>query len=119
MDKIEKYQKAILELLQEYADYYNSSNSPLKHSIIADKENHHYLLNDIGFSNRHFINNIIFRFDIINEKIWLQVNNTDVLIADELIEKGVPKKDIVLVFHEPNLRQYTGFAACPDCSVIA
>jgi hypothetical protein len=25
MDKIEKYQKAILELLQEYADYYNGN----------------------------------------------------------------------------------------------
>lgn len=110
MVKVEKYQKAILELLQEYADYYNGSNSPLKHYVISDKENHHYLLNDIGFSNRRFINGIIYHFDIIDGKVWLQVNNTDNLIADELMEKGVPRTDIVIGFHEPHLREYTGFA---------
>jgi hypothetical protein len=119
MDKIVKYQQAILELLHEYAEYYKGSNSPTKYYVIADKENHHYLLNEIGFSNRHFVNSTIFHFDIINGKVWLQANNTKHLIADELIEKGVPKNEIVLGFHEPHLRQYTGFAACPDSSVIA
>lgn len=110
MDKIVKYQQAILELLQEYAAYYKGSNSSTKYYVIADKENYHYLLNETGFSNRHFINSTIFHFDIIDDKVWLQTNNTKYLIADELIEKGIPKEEIVLGFHEPHLRQYTGFA---------
>ena len=31
-------------------------------------------------------------------------------IAEELINAGIPKSDIVLGFHEPEIRQYTGFA---------
>ena len=31
-------------------------------------------------------------------------------MADELVKLGVPKEDIVLAFHEPLVREYTGFA---------
>jgi hypothetical protein len=31
-------------------------------------------------------------------------------IANELVNLGVPKEDIVLAFHEPLVREYTGFA---------
>ncbi|MEL6381452.1 MAG: element excision factor XisI family protein [Cyanobacteria bacterium J06626_18] len=30
--------------------------------------------------------------------------------ADYLVELGVPKQDIVLVYHAPNVRKYTEFA---------
>jgi hypothetical protein len=36
---------------------------------------------------------------------------TEVGIANELIEAGVPKEDIVLAFHHPEERKYTEFAA--------
>jgi hypothetical protein len=48
--------------------------------------------------------------DIKNGKIWIQQNGTEIGIADELVKLGVPKEDIVLAFHEPLMRQYTGFA---------
>ena len=31
-------------------------------------------------------------------------------VTEELIQAGVPKEDIVLGFHEPEIRPYTGFA---------
>ncbi|HEX6384245.1 MAG TPA: element excision factor XisI family protein, partial [Anaerolineae bacterium] len=31
-------------------------------------------------------------------------------IANELVKSGVPKEDIVLAFHAPYKREYTGFA---------
>jgi hypothetical protein len=48
--------------------------------------------------------------DIKNEKIWIQHDGTEGGIADELIEHGAPKQDIVLAFHSPFKRQFTGFA---------
>ncbi len=111
MDKLLKLEDAIIDLLEYYANRFNGSNiNDVKHYVIKDKENHHYQLIAMGFRNGLFIHNCIFHFDIINKKVWLQVNNTDVLIADELIEKGVPKDKIVLGFHEPELRKHTGFA---------
>ena len=33
-----------------------------------------------------------------NEKIWIQQNNTECLVADYFTDRGVPKSDIVLGF---------------------
>jgi hypothetical protein len=52
----------------------------------------------------------VLHLDIKNGKIWIQQNGTEIGIADELVKLGVPKEDIVLAFHEPLMRQYTGFA---------
>ncbi|MCE2888987.1 MAG: XisI protein [Pseudanabaena sp. 42896M_M3] len=39
----------------------------------------------------------------------MQHDSTDTGIADQLLEMGVPKEDIVFTFHEPEVRQFTGF----------
>ncbi len=46
-----------------------------------------------------------------NEKIWLQENNSDIRIALDLEQKGVPKSEIVLGIHAPSLRSYSDYAA--------
>jgi len=45
-----------------------------------------------------------------NDKIWIQQDGTEVGIANQLVDLGVPKQDIVLGFDPPNLRKYTDFA---------
>ncbi len=47
---------------------------------------------------------------IKNGEVWLQHDATDAEIANQLVEMGVPKKDIVLAFYTENHRRYTGFA---------
>ncbi|BAZ21134.1 XisI protein [Kalymmatonema gypsitolerans NIES-4073] len=48
--------------------------------------------------------------DIIDGKIWVQQDGTEVGIANKLVEIGVPKHDIVLGIDPPKMRQYTEFA---------
>ena len=48
--------------------------------------------------------------DIIDGKIGIQHDGTDIGIADELVALGVPKQDIVLAFHAPSMRKHTEFA---------
>ncbi|MHC5732600.1 MAG: element excision factor XisI family protein, partial [Nostoc sp.] len=43
------------------------------------------------------------------DKIWIQQNMTDVDLAQELLEMGVPKDDIVLGLQPPYKRPYTGY----------
>jgi XisI protein len=38
-------------------------------------------------------------------KIWIQHDGTDLVLAQWLLDKGVPKKDIVLAFHAPASRE--------------
>ncbi len=52
----------------------------------------------------------VLHLDIKDSKIWVQHDGTEIGFADELVKLGVPKEDIVLAFHEPFVRQYTGFA---------
>jgi hypothetical protein len=45
-----------------------------------------------------------------NGKIWLEYDGTDSYIARQLVKAGVPKEDIVLAFHPPDVRPHTGYA---------
>ena len=43
--------------------------------------------------------------------MWeIQHDGTESGIADELVQAGIPPEHIVLAFHHPDKRQYTGFA---------
>jgi hypothetical protein len=46
----------------------------------------------------------------MDNKIWIQQDGTEVGIANELVELGVPKQDIILGFDPPNMRQLSDFA---------
>lgn len=45
-----------------------------------------------------------------DNKVWIEEDWTEDGIATELIKAGVPKADIVLAFHEPQILADTGFA---------
>jgi len=64
----------------------------------------------VGWDNRKRIHNINIHADIINGKIWIQHDNTEEGIVADLEREGVPKSDIVLAFHEPELRKHTEYA---------
>ena len=48
--------------------------------------------------------------EIIDGKVWVQRDGTEDGVTDELVQAGIPKEEIVLDFHEPSVRPYTGFA---------
>jgi hypothetical protein len=110
MEKISKYENLIIELLNEYASIRKTLTPDVKAQVILDHSNRHYQLLSIGWHHNKFVYTVAFHFDIINEKIWIQQNNTDVLIANELVERGVPKSDIVIGFIPEKARSFEGFA---------
>ncbi|MBN8822093.1 MAG: XisI protein [Spirosoma sp.] len=38
------------------------------------------------------------------------MNNTDILVTDDLMERGIPASDIVIGFLPEYMRAYSGFA---------
>ncbi|HMQ46936.1 MAG TPA: XisI protein [Saprospiraceae bacterium] len=110
MGKVSHFQKIILQFLQYYQEATNNKNSPINRRIIADLENNSFQLLAVGWNGSHYIFSPIFHFDIINDKIWMQCNNTEWEVVDYLMEHGVDKKDIVLGFVAPQARRYSGFA---------
>ena len=110
MDKVIKYQNILCDLLQEFGSIKKRLTPDVKSQLIIDKINNHFQLVSVGWHNTQFVYLVAFHFDIVDEKIWIQQNNTDCLIADELVERGVPAHDIVLGFVSERARGQNGFA---------
>jgi len=109
MDKIKKYEEAILNILKEYAKL-TYANVKGGNQLIIDKENHRYLVMTIGWDGNHFVHDSPMHFDIIDGKIWVQQNSTEWEVGEMLEEQGVPKSDIVAGFLPPDLRAYSKYA---------
>ncbi len=109
MEKIAQYRSYIQQLLTEYAQG-SPSDDDMETELIFDTERDHYQVVYTGWQNRQSVYGCVLHLDIKNDKIWIQHDGTEIGIANELVELGVPKEDIVLGFHEPLVRKYTGFA---------
>ncbi len=110
MDKIKKYRELIEKLINEYAQY-KPSYGNIEVQTVFDKERDHYQLLNVGWHDYRRVRGCVLQIDIKNDgKIWIQHDGTEIGVANELVEWGVPKEDIVLAYHAPYKRKYTGFA---------
>lgn len=110
MDKLEQYRKSIMQLITDYGHIASAADKDIEVQIIIDKENDHYQIINIGWQNDIRIYGCSIHIDIKDDKIWIQHNGTERRIAQELTSMGVSKDDIVLAFHVPYRRQFTGYA---------
>ncbi|OUL33016.1 XisI protein [Nostoc sp. T09] len=109
MDKIERYRQIIQQILTEHAQI-SSHKDAVKPQLIFDRENDHYQLAYVGWDEDKRVFGPIMHFDILNGKIWIQYNGTEDLIAERLVDFGVPASDIVIGFYSPFKRQFTAYA---------
>jgi hypothetical protein len=111
MDKVTKYRELIRELLIARSQY-KSANDPIERKPIFDLENDHYQLVNMGWKdNMTRVYGCSLHLNIAPDgKIWIQQDGTEDAIAEDLVARGVPKQDIVLAYHAPNLRHYTEFS---------
>ncbi|MBS1792315.1 MAG: XisI protein [Acidobacteria bacterium] len=110
MDKLEKYRAVIEKILSEYAAI-PFAYGELESETIFDREKNRYLLMTVGWKKGNRIHSCLVHIDLIEPaKIYIQRDGTEEGIAAELEREGVPKSDIVLAFHEPELRKYTEYA---------
>jgi XisI protein len=110
MDKVKKYQKIILGILQPYTQV-RYANLKAENQLIADKENHRYQIITIGWDEKgKFVHDCPLHLAIINQKIWVQRNMTELDLGTMLNKQGVPNQDIVLGFLSPKMREYTDYA---------
>jgi len=63
----------------------------------------------MGWHGNRRVRGCVLQIDIKNEKIWIQHDGTEIGVANELVGWGVPKEDIILAYHAPYKRPYTGF----------
>jgi XisI protein len=99
----------IRSILSEYAQR-RLNQQDVEVQTICDTEGNHYQLLYMGWEGYKRIFYPIIHIDIKSDKVWIQHNITEELIADDLMNLGVDRNDIVLGLHHPSMRQYTDFA---------
>jgi hypothetical protein len=78
---------------------------------VIDPERDHYEVQHIGWQGVGQIFGSVIHLDIIDGKVWIQLDGTNRPGADALLEAGLPHEDIALGFHTPEVRRHTEFAA--------
>jgi len=110
MDTLDSYRDAVVRVLTEIAQI-PDPNGEIRHEIICDRQNDHYLLMQVGWEGGARIHGVLIHVDLIDGKLWIQHDGTEWGIAEDLVAAGVPKDRIVLGFRPPQARKYTEYAA--------
>jgi hypothetical protein len=109
MDKLEHYRQLIQQILVTHAQAKPAYGNIVRQTIF-DREQDHYQLVNTGWEDRRRIYGCLIHIDIQDDKIWIQYDGTEIGVANELVELGVPKQDIVLAYQSAYMRNLTEFA---------
>ena len=109
MDKLIDYRRLVQEILSKHS-LVKLANEEIKVYKFFDTQQDHYQVFHAGWQKYRRVFGPLIHIDIIDEKIWIQYDGTEIGVANELLELGIPKQDIVLGYHAPFMRQYDGFA---------
>ena len=108
--KIDQYRKYVQKVIQDYTRF-STMYEDTELETIFDTERNHYQLVQTGWHDNLRQYGCIMHLDIKETgRIWIQHDDTERGIANDLLDLGIPKEDIVLAFHAPYKRPYTGFA---------
>ncbi len=109
-EKYADYRAAIEEILTDIAagQYLEEG---IRDRAIFDEQKDSYAVISAGWADgKEWVHDVVADLEIINGKVWIHADNTDVVIARQLERRGVPKSDIVLGFRPPEVRLETGYA---------
>ncbi len=109
MDRIDRYRALIRQALCAVAAEIPKIQD-IRTEMVCNDEQGHYELLQVGWLNNSRIHGILVHCDILNDKIYIEHNGTDMDIAEIFLAGGVPHSDIVLAFKHPTIRKYTEFA---------
>ncbi len=111
MDKLTEYPAIIQRLLTEYVELSRRNPNPdLETFLIVDEARANYIWMTLGWQGSERVIGMTVYVRIHQGQFWIEDDWTENGIANDLIQAGVPKEDIVLGFQSPKMRQYTEFS---------
>lgn len=109
MDKLNQYRTLLKQLLASYAEQ-SPSHGHIETTPLFDEVSDHYMVVDYGWDRTGRVHAPILHLHLRDDKVWIEVDNTEDGIANQLVAAGIPQQDIVLAFYRPERRKLTEFA---------
>ncbi|MGF1516002.1 MAG: XisI protein [Elainellaceae cyanobacterium] len=99
MDRVGQYRRIVCQFLKDFAE-----GDP-EAQLVFDTERNRYLVLYSGWRGESRIYGCAIYLDVIEEKVWIQQNSTEIDVYRELVEQGIAAKDLVLGFRSPAIRE--------------
>jgi hypothetical protein len=106
---LERYHEAVKKVIDYYAQFV-PAHGVVTNEVINVPEKGHYSLIHVGWHGDQRIHGMVIHIDIIDDKIWIQYDGTEIGVATDLVEAGIPRESIVLGFYPASIRPLTDFA---------
>jgi uncharacterized hydantoinase/oxoprolinase family protein len=110
MERLNQYREIIRAFLEESIAP-SSNDQNFETQLICDRDRDHYQLVSLGWQGHRRFYSVLIHLNIKDGKVWIQKNDTDRLIAQELVGLGVAREDIVLGLQPAYARPDTGYSA--------
>ena len=112
MDKLDHYRDVIKRNLNEFVTISARALGSVKYrdQAVFDRHNDNYIVFREGWDGSRRVHSFVVHIEIINGKIVIQEDWTEHGLAKEFEAAGIPKSEIVLGFHPPDVRPHTGYA---------
>lgn len=102
------YRTIVKRILQDVEDM-TRSDETVQTECVCDEALGHYQVSQVGWEGKRRIDDLFLHIDVIEGKVWLQHDGTNLRIAEDLVRAGIPKEHIVLAFHHPDRRPDTNY----------
>lgn len=103
MDKLSQYRTIVKQILAQHAEYL-PSHGQIETLPVFDECHEQYMLLDVGWDVTGRLHAVVLHVRLKDNKVWIERDGTETGIAEELLDAGVPKEDIVLAFYRPERR---------------
>jgi len=100
---IEEALTAVASIPHAYGDIHDQT--------IFERQTDNYLVITKGWQKGRRVYHCLVHIEIIEGKVWIHHDGVEYGIATDLEQAGIPKEDIVLGFHPPEVRPFTEYAA--------
>ncbi len=109
MATVEQYRQIIQNQLKEYTEIPYAYGDLHCRLIVSDDLNN-FLLMTQGWEDEVQVHGCLVHVELIGDKVWIHRDGLEDGIANDLVRAGIPKSQIVLGFHPPEVRPHTEFA---------
>ena len=95
-------------IVEDYAIPTINGDTPY---VIADEQQHHYLLVFIGWEGVQQEYHVVLHLQLRGDTVWVHRDRTSEDVTQDLIATGIPTNQIVLGYRPTETRSLAGFAA--------
>lgn len=99
MDRLAKYRQILAATVNRHAAFQPANGEITTHAV-CDAANGEYMTVDVGWNEKgRRVYDVVLHFRLQNGTVFVERDNTDAEVVNELLKAGIRREDVVLAFN--------------------